>query len=449
MPISAGLYALAEAAAGLALAQISGHGRADWLPFIAVRPWLLAVFLIFVARWSGFCRLGAAASALVVSTFAVTVWIALLGGDVAEGVRPLAAGLALAAIFEAVLIAARWAGGRRWRWLAAALLLGLLLFPGAVRNFDRLSLGPAEPLARQNRPDLLLLSGLPLAWGEGDVRAQLSSDAASVASFAALARNFTVRPIAVADAASLARGGLLLMVQPRIDAAGLVAVDDWVRRGGAALILVDPDLRWPSRLPPGDPRRAPGPEPLAPLLTHWGLGLGIDRDAPMTVRSVRLGGHRLRVRPGAPGEWSSSTAACVVSAGGLMADCGIGNGRAVLIADADLLADDLWAGMGLHGTDRRHRAADNGPLLVALLDDLSGSYDPKAADFAAWIDSQGQWASACALMSVPALLLILIGATLFRRDRTATVAPESQQTYPQPHHEHKGRTMTVFGRFRR
>lgn len=411
----AGVYALAEAGAGLALAAFSDHGRADWLPFIAVRPWLLGLICLSVTPRPPLACVGAILLALGVATGSEMLWIGLLGGPAAEGWRGLAAGLALALFFLALFRVARWAGGGGWRWLGAALCLGLLLLPGVSARFERLALAPVTTTSRTERPDLLLLSDLPLAWDEGGIAASLAGAGHPPAAVDLLARAFTIRPIAAADPAALAEARLLLMVQPRIDAAGLVAIDAWVRGGGRALILADPDLRWPTHLPAGAPRRPPDATPLLPLLAHWGLALDADPVRGATPRMVDRDGARWRVRPGAPGRWRRTGGSCAISAAGLVADCPLGRGRAVLLADADLLLDDLWVGMGSDGTGPRRRTADNGPLLVALLDGLRGAPGGKPADSVAWIESDRQMGLAATGLLLPPILLILIGGWRLRR----------------------------------
>lgn len=378
-------------------------------------------------------RLGGAALGLIVATIGEAAWIGVLGGDVAGGPRGLAIGLALALILEAASIFGRWSTGGR-PWLGRVIIVGLLLVPGMMPRLERLSLAASAAAADQapsrHRPDLMLLSGLPLAWNEGGVAASLAGGGDAGAVFGMLARGFSVRPIATtdistADHATLDQGKLLLVAQPSIDAAGLVAIDDWVRRGGKALVLADPDLRWPSQLPPDDPRRPPGVEPLIPLLAHWGLEIDPDPQAGATVRHIRRDGVTYRVRPGAPGRWRNGGNACALSMGDMVADCAIGQGRALLVADADLLLDALWVGMGSYGTDRYRRTADNGPLLIALLDGLRGVRHAEPADSVAWIDGRAPVGMAATILLAPGVAVILFGGILWRRRHRATIGLEN------------------------
>jgi hypothetical protein len=175
------------------------------------------------------------------------------------------------------------------------------------------------------RPTLLLLTTLPLVFGEG-----FSLDGGSPA-LTALKTRYRVLPISVTDDADLARGRLLLMAHPLAQPAeDLVALDAWVRRGGRLLLLADPALDWPSERPLGDPLRPPPMFMDTGLLVHWGLRL----DAPdQRGRQQRqLGGRQIITV--SPGHLSGQ---CVVSADGLIATCRVGQGHASIIADADFL----------------------------------------------------------------------------------------------------------------
>src|SRR3546814_11602454 len=77
-------------------------------------------------------------------------------------------------------------------------------------------------------------------------------------------------------------------------------------------------------------------------LSHWGLELlpgepGFRIMRPSSSAMVRVGVH-------SPGKLRSRTSDCTISMNGLMADCAIGKGRALVLADADLLRDASWFG---------------------------------------------------------------------------------------------------------
>ena len=183
---------------------------------------------------------------------------------------------------------------------------------------------PARPPAE--RPTLLLLTSLPLVFGEGFSVQQGGSPALE-----ALERRYRVVPISVTSPAELAKGRLLLMAQPRAQPAeDLVALDEWVRGGGRLLLLADPALEWPSELPLGDPLRPPSMFMDTGLLAHWGLRLDAP-DARGVARRELRGSTIVAVSPG------RLFGRCRISSGRLIAECLVGKGRVTIVADADLL----------------------------------------------------------------------------------------------------------------
>ena len=208
---------------------------------------------------------------------------------------------------------------------------------------------PAAPPA-QSRPELMLLTSLPLMFGEG-----FGLDQAGSPALTALERHYRVRPISVADTANLGRGRLLLMAQPQAQPAEvLVELDAWVRGGGRVLLLADPLLEWPSQLPLGDARRPVAAFADTGLLGHWGLRLHApDERGP---RQIDLRGRAILTA--SPGSLSGRCA--IVGKAALAADCRVDRGRATVIADADFL--NVGSPEGLDGpTD------GNLPALVAEL----------------------------------------------------------------------------------
>jgi hypothetical protein len=180
-----------------------------------------------------------------------------------------------------------------------------------------------------------------------------------------------------------------------------------MRRGGRALILTDPMLAWPSELALGDFRRPPAIGLLAPLLDHWRIGLAAPDEPRARVDLLRPGEERRRLVTFAPGSFTSSSPACATSLGGLVADCRIGKGRAILLADADMLHDRLWVGSAASGAERHTRIADN-PLIVGdYLDLLAGQRRDRIAGTVAWADP----AASKRLALLLALLPILAAAT--------------------------------------
>lgn len=195
-------------------------------------------------------------------------------------------------------------------------LLGLAaLAAWAIAEPDR-DLGPRAPA---ERPTLLLLTSLPLMFGEGFGLEELGSPA-----LARLEQRYKLLPIGVADAASLNGQRILLMAHPRAQPTEtLVELDQWVRGGGQVLLLADPRLDWPSDRPMGDLLLPPPGFADTGLLAHWGLTLA----APQPGSAVTAG-------------TLSGNGDCQIESEGIVARCRIGRGRATVIADADFLNVD-------------------------------------------------------------------------------------------------------------
>lgn len=208
-----------------------------------------------------------------------------------------------------------------------ALLIAIVLVIGAA---VAIAIGRGEPGAPAprppaERPTLLLLTSLPLVFGEN-----FSLGGGSPA-LTALQTRYRVVPISVTDEADLGKGRLLLMAHPLAQPAeDLVALDSWVRRGGRVLLLADPALDWPSERPLGDPLRPPPMFMDTGLLGHWGVRLEApDERGP---RERKLGARMIQAA--SPGRLSGE---CAISADALVADCRVGQGRATVVADADFL----------------------------------------------------------------------------------------------------------------
>jgi len=205
---------------------------------------------------------------------------------------------------------------------ATAMILGALI-AAALLNRGPAPL-PARPPAQ--RPVLLLLTSLPLLFNE-----DFSLSGGGSAAVERLQTRYKIVPISVTDAAELGKGGLLLMAHPLAQPAeDLVALDEWVRRGGRVLLFADPMLEWPSKRQLGDPLRPPPMFVDTGLLAHWGLRLDAPDERGPVVR--RLDGFDVLTL--SPGELAGT---CDISSDRLVARCRIGKGKATVIADADLL----------------------------------------------------------------------------------------------------------------
>lgn len=214
-----------------------------------------------------------------------------------------------------------------------------------------------------------LMTTLPLQWSEGGIEADLAKDAEPHPAFVRLSAHYDITPIDDLDAWVPQMGQILLLAQPRTLApTELVRLDNWVRQGGRVLILADPALQWGSLYPLGDKRRPLFTSMLSPLFAHWGLELvlPLEDELPATMR--KIGAYNIRTVTA--GEWlpkaSSAANRCAILAKGLLADCRIGKGRAVLVADADLLDAAFWEGRGMRILTGKDEFA-NMALLQALL----------------------------------------------------------------------------------
>ena len=264
-------------------------------------------------------------------------------------------------------------GGKRRPLLL--LLAVALLFLSSLLAYAFTRPAPDGP-----KPSLGLMTTLPLQWSEGGVEADLSEDAQPHPAFARLGQSYDVQPLD--DVRDLAERRMLLLAQPRaFSPAELVQLDSWVRKGGRILILADPALQWGSLYPLGDKRRPLFTSMLSPLFTHWSLELVLPiADAePMAIRKI----GKLSIRTQTPGEWlkinRGGLARCALEQGGLVADCKIGKGRALLLADADLLDTVYWEGRGMRvltGGDEFGNLAWVESLLARLHES-----DSKAGDF--------------------------------------------------------------------
>lgn len=221
--------------------------------------------------------------------------------------------------------------------LAVALATGCSAAPSADADTTRQS-GPAAPLV----PDLprmrvVLMSSLPLVHGDGvDMTAMLQGQSQPHPLHEGL---ISAHDLIIADALDegvLSDADLAILVQPRaLPPQALVALDDYVRRGGRLLLFTDPMLDWHGGKGLGDPLGPQRTGLLSPLLGHWGLAL-VDPER----ESVRLRpSGAMLVHPGVfmPQPGKIGDAACRIEPEGYVAHCRPGRGRATLVADADLL----------------------------------------------------------------------------------------------------------------
>jgi len=173
---------------------------------------------------------------------------------------------------------------------------------------------------------------LPILWSEADgVAAQIAAPASPHWARAVLAEGRRLVPLDTLLRPQGLEG--LVMAQPRaLEPAENVALDRWVRGGGHLLLFADPLLTAPSRFPLGDPRRPADTVLLGPILAHWGLVLREQVEARETTGTPFpvVSSGALALRSGAPQD-------CRIEQAGLLAECRIGAGFALIVADAALL----------------------------------------------------------------------------------------------------------------
>ena len=92
------------------------------------------------------------------------------------------------------------------------------------------------------------------------------------------------------------------------------------------------------------------------MLSHWGLELQLPDQAgsgevelefaDATIATIGIGTFKLMSKQ------KDGRADCALSVANVMARCTIGQGAAIILADADFLNDDFWSGQG-EGDARR------------------------------------------------------------------------------------------------
>lgn len=216
---------------------------------------------------------------------------------------------------------------RRLALLSGVLCLALAAF----------LIGPWRAVSRPQL-SLGLFGTLPILWHEGDgldeyIKPQEEPHWAAVA----LRRSGNLTPLDILDPVP-AGLDVLIMAQPRpLSPQENVALDTWVRGGGRVLMFVDPMLTQKSRFALGDPRRPHDIAMLSPILTHWGLELQSEDSQPAGERRITLLRRDVPVNLSGRFVRTTESGTCGVLARGLAAECRIGRGRILALADAALL----------------------------------------------------------------------------------------------------------------
>ena len=237
------------------------------------------------------------------------------------------------------------------RWLRSMLgVAAAIIWVQAMGSTLPYAYGTAPP---PTKPRVALMSALPLggqmvAFGAD---ARLGTPVAPSPLYAALAREFALRTLS--NVAGVTGDETLLLIQPAaLPPPDLVAIDAHVRGGASALILADglysAALGHGEDGAHGGANAAPVTSLLTPLLLHWGLELDAPDGLVERGAVVHIDGEKLHLF--SPGRFRliSSDGACRLFAGGYIADCRIGAGRALLVSDADMVDAAMWrAGAGV------------------------------------------------------------------------------------------------------
>ncbi len=233
----------------------------------------------------------------------------------------------------------------------AALCAGIAAVAGVVVGVVAMAPDPGP------RERVGLVTSLPIYWNDGAAFETLASpDAAPHWVRTALEERYDLVPVdglaaaddtaaAIAPSAELAGLDFLILAQPRaLRPAEYVALDNWVRGGGRVMIFADPLLTEHSEFSLGDPRRPQGAALLSPILAHWGLTQSYDPAQAPGIRLVDSGDGQIPVE--AAGQFAvaiSKNADCRIMGRGVLADCTVGSGRALILGDAAVLDGETEA----------------------------------------------------------------------------------------------------------
>ena len=207
-------------------------------------------------------------------------------------------------------------------------------------------------MVRPREQPVGLFTTLPILWAESATIADMlkSRPRAHWAKAALEARGGIV---AVDSLAGLRGFDVLLMAQPRpLSPQENVALDDWVRGGGRLLLFADPMLTAPSAFALGDRRRPQDVVLISPILGRWGLQLSFDDGQAYGLREVAVLDMTLPVN--LPGRFTLTAKHCTLGGEGLVAECRVGKGHVLALADAALFEssdtgeDDLARAQRLH-----------------------------------------------------------------------------------------------------
>lgn len=339
-------------------------GRVD--PLFAV-PWL-AVAALAAVRVAGRLHRPLIWLSATAASFAAVQWALAetLAGE--DPVSQILVSAGCAALALGLMLAKRWrqpeTGPRKWAWRAARVTGAVAWIFGP---FALLASGYA-PQVPAPKPRVTMMTSLPIVWSNAkNVAEALAAKTPVDPAFAILDQYTRLSPVDSLTDAQLAQTDVLFLAHPRAMApADLVRVDIWVRGGGRALILADGLSGWEPPFALGDSRNPPITSLLTPLLDHWGIGLAAPSDAAPLMVQTRTS----RVRLHSPGRFDHIPPKCLDRADAIILQCRLGKGEAILVADADLLSENLWRDGG-QGDVWRDRSADNMAWILDQFDDLA------------------------------------------------------------------------------
>lgn len=222
--------------------------------------------------------------------------------------------------------------------LAFAVLLACATTPALADDSDGGMVSPS------GKPHLGVLTTLPLAWGEADdLGAIIRGETTQHWLRGALDERYDFVPLDMINAETdqLSALDYLLLAQPRaLGAAENVALDEWVRGGGRLLLFADPMMTGETHYAIGDRRRPQDVALLSPILARWGLEMAMD--VGQEAVDGKLLGHAmlpvalygtLALRDAA----GSAPSTCELFADAVVAQCEVGRGRVLVVADAAML----------------------------------------------------------------------------------------------------------------
>jgi hypothetical protein len=199
------------------------------------------------------------------------------------------------------------------------------------------------------RTTVVLLSSIPLQWGEGDLKSVVEGEGQPDPLFGRLSEKRNMLAVDNFEQVQASGAKVAVLIQPKaFSPEDLVRLDNWVRAGGRLVFFADPALDWPTSLSLGDTQRPLFTSLHSPLFAHWGLELVLPVDAEHAHSQIdaKLGKFDLSLK--SPGSWMSTETAktgsqpCRIERTALIAECRIGKGQAILVADVDMLNSDFW-----------------------------------------------------------------------------------------------------------